>query len=92
MAEKLKEIYFNDQFLNELGDAIYSVQPEFDKDWFLQLVYDDGWEEKELKARMRHVTECLNKALSGPYLTVLEILKKVAPRKLGKGGCHRVMN
>jgi 3-methyladenine DNA glycosylase AlkC len=79
MAEKLKDLFLTNSFIDQLADAIQQVHPDFDKEQFTRLVHDGTWESKELKAKMRHVTHCLQKTLPEDYPQALEILTQIAP-------------
>ena len=83
MAEKLKDMFFSESFVRGLARAIGAVDEKFEKERFVRLVFDKDWEERELKARMRHVTECLSATLPDDYPRALEILKQVAPQFRG---------
>jgi 3-methyladenine DNA glycosylase AlkC len=83
MPEKLKDVLFSLESLHGLADAIAAVDPQFDRQAFLTLVLSDGWEERELKDRMRHVTRCLHQTLRHDFPAAVEILKKVAPSLRG---------
>jgi len=79
MAERLKDIFFTDTSINKFGDSIKLCYPEFDKGKFLKLVFNDEWQSKELKERMRHTTICLHETLPKNYKKTVDILKKIAP-------------
>ena len=79
MPEKLKDLFFTASFVADLGEALHRVFPEFDRDKFTRLVFDASWESRELKERMRHVTECLHETLDKEYPEALEILIGIAP-------------
>jgi 3-methyladenine DNA glycosylase AlkC len=79
MPEKLKDLFFTASFVAELGEALQRVCPEFDKGKFARLVFDASWESRELKERMRHVTECLHETLGKEYPDALKLLIEVAP-------------
>lgn len=79
MSERLKDIFFANVFIEQLGQAIGQVYPEFDQQAFTCLVYDDTWTTRELKAKMRHLTRCLRATLPEDYPKALEMLIKVAP-------------
>jgi 3-methyladenine DNA glycosylase AlkC len=79
MPEKLKNLFFTASFVAQLCDAIARVLPNFDKAKLNDLVFDADWESKELKERMRHITECLHETLNKEYPEALEILIEVAP-------------
>jgi 3-methyladenine DNA glycosylase AlkC len=80
MTERLKDLFFTDDFISELGASIKEFSPGFDKPAFRQQVYSDDWESKELKEKMHHITHCLGDALPEDYPTALNILRDVAPR------------
>jgi 3-methyladenine DNA glycosylase AlkC len=79
MPEKLKDLFFTASFVAELGEALHRVCPEFDRVKFSNLVFDASWESRELKKRMRHVTECLHETLDKEYPEALKLLIEVAP-------------
>jgi 3-methyladenine DNA glycosylase AlkC len=83
MPEKLKDVLFSLDSLHGLADAIAAVHPQFDREGFLSLVQSGGWEQRELKDRMRHVTQCLHRALARDFTAALDILKRVAPSLSG---------
>jgi len=83
MTERLKDLFFSDQFIEELGDSIKEVYPDFDLAKFKRLVYTDDWESKELKQMMHHITQCLAETLPGDYQTALKILMDIAPKFKG---------
>lgn len=79
MAERLKDLFFSDKFITDLGSAIKGVFSEFDQAEFSRLVYADNWEAKELKDRMFHITRSLQATLPEDYALALKILTAVAP-------------
>jgi len=79
MPEKLKDLFFSDKFIMELGNATQDVYPDFDQTEFNHLIYGDDWESKELKQKMRHTTHCLEATLPKDYPIALNILTEVAP-------------
>jgi 3-methyladenine DNA glycosylase AlkC len=79
MSTRLKDLFFSSATVDQLGDSIQQHHVGFDKEQFAQRVFDEDWESRELKARMRHVTQCLHETLPDDYTTALEILKQVAP-------------
>lgn len=79
MPERLKDIFFANAFIEQLGQAIGQVYPEFDQKEFAHLVYDDAWTTRELKTKMRHLTRCLRAILPDDYPQALAILVKIAP-------------
>ena len=79
MPEKLKNLFFTPESLNQMADSIEKVYPEFEKENFLNLINDETWKYLELKAKMWHVTKCLHQTLPKNYLEALVILIKAAP-------------
>lgn len=79
MPKKLKNLFFTEDSLNQMADAIKNVYPEFDKAKFLSLIYDETWKYLELKAKMWHTTKCLHQTLPESYVDALVILVKAAP-------------
>lgn len=83
MVEKtpaLKESLFSPKLIGAFGEAIQSAYSPFDRTGFSAQVFDDKWAGRELKARMRHVTETLHKFLPTPYRSALQVLQRAAPR------------
>jgi 3-methyladenine DNA glycosylase AlkC len=76
MAEPLKAV-FNPPFVRDLGELIRSVYGPFDTDRFTAHVMDGTWEQLELKARIRRITEALGAALPGVYADALDVLYAV---------------
>ena len=86
MADLLKERFFVMASVENIGEIVQHYYPDFDKESFMALVFDEQWESKELKARMRHITICLHETLPDSYRTALEILKQTAPHIKGFEG------
>lgn len=84
MPEPLKNMY-NEAYLLNLSTAIEVVQPQFDSKGFTHRVFDETWSARELKDRMRHITDCLHHFLLDDYETALNILRQSAEDKLLKG-------
>ncbi|MBK8503588.1 MAG: DNA alkylation repair protein [Saprospiraceae bacterium] len=60
MAEALKLIY-NKKFLQKLAYSLVKIKPDFQTSEFINLVLDDTWEQRELKDRMRHIANSLQR-------------------------------
>ncbi|MEK3878832.1 hypothetical protein [Paenibacillus sp. FSL M7-0420] len=73
MAEPLKAMY-NQEFLHSLGMKIKAVYGSFEPDRFMAEAMKEPWEELELKARMRRITETLGSCLPPAYEEALKIL------------------
>lgn len=83
MPEKLKNIFFQKKFIDDLGITIKDSYSDFDEDRFKKLVFNKGWKEKELKDRMHHITFCLHETLPDDYRKALKILLKAGPEFKG---------
>lgn len=79
MADRLKDIFFTNSSINQFADTIKQYYPEFNKDKFVYLVFNDEWNLKELKEKMRHTTICLHETLPENYKQTLDILIKITP-------------
>ncbi|MFT6147813.1 MAG: 3-methyladenine DNA glycosylase AlkC [Saprospiraceae bacterium] len=73
---QLKDKY-NTSFFEEFTTHFQSIYPEFPKAKFFESLFDEEWEMRELKQRMRHITICLGKVLPKDYRMALEIMKRV---------------
>ncbi len=79
MPEQLKKLFFTTESITQMADNILHFYPGFDKNAFIGLVFNEGWESMELKEKMRHTTHCLHKTLPQSYPQAIGILKKIAP-------------
>ena len=77
MAERLKDQFFQRPFFEALTRRLKEACPGFDSRRFFRLLYDEEWENRELKARMRHASEALGQTLPSDYRKALGILLKV---------------
>lgn len=85
MAELLKN-YVSESFVKNLAALVAKNDKSFQTKRFTQMVLDSAWPKRELKARLRHVAECLGKTVSGSYPQQITTLKKVAPHVRGLAG------
>jgi 3-methyladenine DNA glycosylase AlkC len=81
---KLKDL-FNKESVATLANAIHSHYPAFDSAAFSASVFDDGWQDRELKERMRHITVVLHEFLPSDYPTAIDILREARPSLAGAG-------
>ncbi len=79
MPELLKHRFFQEMFHQDLAGAFKQIYPPFDTGSFLARIYDDEWENRELKGRMRHTTITLHSLLPEDYRVALDMLRRVAP-------------
>jgi 3-methyladenine DNA glycosylase AlkC len=75
MGEPLKNMY-SKPVLENLADIFRKYHAGFNKKKFLELVFDDQWDSRELKQRMRHISNSLHKTLPGDYRNNISIMKK----------------
>lgn len=80
MPEPLKNMY-NEAYVATLSRAIESVESSFDSKGFAHRIFDNQWVNRELKDRMRHITECLHHFLPDDYPSALSILRNSAKDK-----------
>jgi 3-methyladenine DNA glycosylase AlkC len=76
MAKLLKNLY-NKTYIDSLADEIKKVYKDFDKTAFVGYVFDETWDKKELKQRMRHISVNMGLYLPFSYKKNIEILKEV---------------
>lgn len=77
MAELFKNVY-NEEFFEDYSRVLMQVIPNFNKEQFLLKIFINGWESKELKQRMRHVTEVLKGFLSSDFKeSVVQLIKTI---------------
>jgi 3-methyladenine DNA glycosylase AlkC len=77
MAEPLKNMY-TPAFFEQFANQIKTVYSAFNKERFIELIYDNLWDERELKQRFRHITHCLGQTLPPSYKEALAILSLIA--------------
>lgn len=73
MAAALKAMY-NKDFLRRFGEKVHGVYDAFDMENFVVATMDEPWDELELKARMRRITETLRTYLPIRYKEALDVL------------------
>ncbi len=83
MAERLKHVFFTEESIHALADAVKPHYARFDKRKFVRLVLDDAFKDLELKQMMRHTTECLHQTLPKSYERAVQVLMKAAPKVSG---------
>lgn len=81
---KLKDM-FNQESVGALADTIHHQYAAFNREAFMASVFDDAWEARELKERMRHITISLQDLLPGGYRAGLDILQRALPTLHGHG-------
>ncbi len=76
MAEQLKNLY-SKEFIEKLANKLFLTYSDFQKEKFINSIFDTTWQDLELKQRMRHIALTLNEYLSFSYKEQLKILKEV---------------
>ena len=76
MAEPLKNLY-NKSFFDDFIEAIKLIVPNINKSMFLNKIYDNKWENRELKQRMRHISTTLKWFLPTDYKSSIIIILKL---------------
>ncbi len=76
MPTPLKYLY-NDQFFDQFCHALNEVYDKFDSRGFMESVYANGWEEMELKQRMRHISTMLQQYLPSDYSDAIAVILKL---------------
>lgn len=76
MASLLKDIY-DLAFLQRLADGVQAVSPSFSPSAFLESVLDAHWEQRELKDRMKRITQTLHAHLPGSFAEQISLLQQV---------------
>lgn len=75
--ELLKNLY-SPEFITHLSNRLAAAQPEFSRDTFISSVLDDEWEARELKQRMRHITEMMYRFLVDDFENSVGIMCEIA--------------
>jgi len=74
MAELLKNLY-NEEYIELLTKSISDEFEEFETQNFTKSIFNQKWESRELKDRMRHIATTLGVYLPKEYSKVIKILK-----------------
>ena len=82
VAALLKDI-FDKKFINTLATDLKKVYPRFDKQGFIKAIFKKSWKEKELKQRIRHISENMQCGLPANYKKSIALLKPVSDNYSG---------
>ncbi len=82
MPEPLKNLY-NVELVKSLCEQVSSLHENFDEDGFSSHIFDNEWKEKELKERMKHISESLHQYLPMDYSDAIQILMKLSSKFSG---------
>ena len=88
MPEPLKNLY-NEAFFEKFTKVVKQVIPQFNEKKFLQEIFNDGWQAKELKQRVRHISTVLKNHLPGSYkeqvATIIRIIEQLKRNSINGG-------
>lgn len=76
MSSLLKDIY-SPAFYDRLSDVLLQTVPAFDKKKFTAQIFDQDFERKELKARMKHTAQVLHGFLPNDYGQTVDLLFEI---------------
>lgn len=82
MAETISGRY-NQNFFEQFIEQVKEAYPKFDSTAFISFIYDDQWEVRQFKERMRHISDALRATLPDFYREALTILQQIAPHCRG---------
>ena len=85
MAELLKYRY-TDTYINKLAGHIQPFDDNFNQNKFIKSVLNQEWGNKELKARMSHISDNIYQHLGYDYKKTVAILRKITPHFTGFEG------
>ena len=74
--EPLKYIY-NQAYFNNLTAKFKAHLPSFPVQQFMETIHDAEWENRELKDRMRHITQSVHQTLNLPFGKSVSLLRKL---------------
>jgi 3-methyladenine DNA glycosylase AlkC len=78
MPEPLKNLY-NPKLINALCELLTQKIPDFETEKFTQYVFDKNWKNRELKARMAHISHALKHFIKLDYAQTLDVLTSISP-------------
>ena len=77
MPEPFKNV-FNAEFIELLVKRVRLYYSDFNAQLFEAMVFDDNWESRELKQRMRHISVCLRHCLPDDLSEAFAIIRQCA--------------
>jgi len=84
MPEPLKNIY-SPIFFEGYAHTMMQVLPGMDRGLFVRQIFDDQWESKELKQRMRHIAVVLKNFLPGNYKKNISAIVRIIQQLKNNG-------
>ncbi|MCP4597885.1 DNA alkylation repair protein [Neptuniibacter sp.] len=82
MPEALKDVY-DQLFIERVATEFRKCHPAFNSAEFVARVFDEEWNDRELKARMSHIRVCIHEILNLPYPDAIKVLCEAAPEFRG---------
>lgn len=82
MAELLKDV-FDKKFITALAANLKQVYTKFNQQAFIKAIFKKGWKEKELKQRIRYISENMQQGLPADYKKAIAILMPVSDNYTG---------
>lgn len=85
MAALLKDVY-TQAYVTHIATSVVEHYSSFDSDGFINAVFNDDWQHKELKARTEHIAHQLHSFISLSYKDALVVIKNIAENFTGYEG------
>ncbi|MDP2302259.1 MAG: DNA alkylation repair protein [Ignavibacteria bacterium] len=76
MSSLLKDIY-SIEFYSKFSEILLEVIPSFNKEKFIKQIFDENWQSKELKERMKHTSLILNSVFPSDFESTTKLIKKI---------------
>ncbi|MEA4981246.1 MAG: DNA alkylation repair protein [Paludibacter sp.] len=76
MSNLLKDRY-STTFFDSFTEILKQIITDFDKEKFLQLIYDNNWERRELKDRMKHISRTLHEFFPAEFAKTVGIIGQI---------------
>lgn len=76
MSTLLKDIY-SPLFYENFSQILSETVPGFEKEKFINLIFDENWNERELKSRMKHTALILHEFMPKDYVSAGELIQKI---------------
>jgi len=81
-SKLLKDLY-DEKLISSLSSEMIKVHSSFNTRKFTQRIFDESWNSKELKQRMRHISQALHEFLPDDFSKAVNILKPVSEKFSG---------
>jgi 3-methyladenine DNA glycosylase AlkC len=79
MSFSLKDQIYHPAYVHQLARTLEACYSGFSAATFVEKALDEQWEERELKERMRHLTQCLHHFMPKEYPKAIGILSEAIP-------------